>query len=87
MTLRGRVIRLESRRGASSAEATGAGATQLLCDRLERIAAAVEASGDLSHKSEASPAENIVRAWMRGETDLGDALRAWVERNMERKNG
>ena len=87
MTLRGRVIRLESRRGASSAEATGAGATQLLCDRLERIAAAVEASGDLSHKADASPAENMVRAWLRGETDLTDSLRDWLKRNLERKNG
>lgn len=74
MTLRRRVVRLEARQAPVAAS----DAADRLAARLAPIAAVVVASGDASDRPGASLIERTVRRYLRGDTDMGDALRDLV---------
>ena len=72
--LRGRIARIEGR----DAPCNPAERDDWLCDKLARIEAVVVASGDASDRLDASPIERTVRRYLRGDADMGDALRDLV---------
>lgn len=75
-TLRTRLDRLEKR----NAPAPGATDDSELAAKLARVEASVVASGDAADRLDASPIERAVRRYLRGDTDMADALRDLVER-------
>ena len=72
--LRGRIARLEGR----DAPCNPAERDDWLCAKLARTEAVVVASGDATDRPNASPIERTVRRYLRGDTDMGDALRDLV---------
>lgn len=71
MTLRGRIIRLETRKAPVAAS----DARDRLAAKLAHIEAAVMASGDASDRPDAPLIERAVRRYLRGEAELANALR------------
>jgi len=69
--LRGRVFRLEARKAPVAASE----ARKRLAAKLARMEAVVVASGDASDRPGASFMERTVRRYLRGDADMGDALR------------
>jgi len=69
--LRGRVFRLE----AHKAPVAASDVRDRLAAKLARMEAVVVASGDASDWPSASPIERTVRRYLRGDADMGDALR------------
>lgn len=72
MTLRRRVGQLEARKAPPDRSDHHA----RLAARLDRIQASVVASADFSHRQDASPAENLVRAWLRGDGETARGILA-----------
>jgi hypothetical protein len=70
MKLHDRIKRLELKRGAVAASE----ARKQLSDNLEQIASRLEADGDVEHNERGSVAENLVRAWLRGDTVASSAM-------------
>jgi len=73
--LRGRIARLEGRTGPV---ATSDAYDGWFCAKLARIEATIVASGDAIDRPGASPIERTVRRYLRGDADMGDALRDLV---------
>jgi hypothetical protein len=69
--LRGRVLRLEGQKAPVAAS----DARDRLAAKLGRTEAVVVASGDASDRPGASPLERTVRRYLRGDANMGDALR------------
>jgi len=69
--LRGRVIRLETRK----TPVAESGTRDRLAAKLARMEAAVVASGDATDRPRASLMERTVRRYLRGDAGMGDALR------------
>jgi len=80
VTLRRRLVKLEVRRAATKPDT---GARGRLAAMLARTEAAVLATGNSAHRNGASPMENLVRACLRGEAQLADGLRAFLERGQQ----
>ena len=70
MTLRRRLTVLETRLAPPAASD---GVARLLA-RLDGMRHAIMATGDLSHRADASPAENVGRAVLRGDTATARAI-------------
>ena len=70
-TLRKRLDRLEARKAPILAY----DARCRLATKLARMEAVVVASGDASDRPGASPIERTVRRYLRGDVNMGDALR------------
>lgn len=72
MTLRKRINGLETRRMVNERDT---GARGRLAAKLAHIELVVVASGDASDRPGASLIERTVRRYLRGDADMGDALR------------
>ena len=72
--LRGRVFRLE----AHKAPVAASDARDRLAVKLARMEAVAVASGDATDQPGASLIERTVRRYLRGDADMGDALRDLV---------
>ena len=74
-SVRNRLAQLERLEDRSSMSDNAA----ILCEKLARIELHVLASGDLSDNSGASLMERTVRRCLRGEAEIGNALRDLLE--------
>ena len=72
--LRGRIARLEGH----DAPCNPAERDDWLCDKLARMEERVVALGDSTDLPGTSPIERTVRRYLRGDADMGDALRDLV---------
>jgi len=72
MTIKRRLVKLEVRREVTGADT---GARERLAAMLDRINSNVTAGGDYSHRADASQAENMVRARLRGDSAKAFAVK------------